>query len=269
MELKNPYLKFKYDTKKMNVKPFIRVYPLVCWHIGAAQSDTHFINEHIKRIREDRNGVAVYMGDGGECVTRLSKGNIFKQVLDPQEQQNELIRLMRPLADTGKLLFGIRGNHGNRIDKESGLSFDESLCNALQIPYRGVHCFVNLQVNRSSYDLYFHHGTDSGVSMSSKVGAAEKFTRFIDVDAIFTAHSHVAMELMPALLRSMNNSACAVQDKMRKQYICGSAYDSRTGYAADKAYPPLTAAHIAVTFDGRINRFPVKAQSYQKFEASV
>lgn len=231
----------------------------MCWHIGAAQSDTQFIREHIKRIKDDPNARWVYMGDGGECVTKLSKGGIYEQLLSPQRQQDVLHELLLPIRDKG--LFGIRGNHGNRIDKESGLSFDKTLCVGMGIPYMGVACMANLVVNRSSYDLFFHHGTDSGVALQSKLTKAESFERFIDADAMFTAHSHMACDMQPRALLSCDNNGKKIKTKMRYSYICGSAYDSRTGYAEEKGYPPLLPSHVIVTFDGRIiEGQPVKKQ---------
>jgi len=72
------------------------------------------------------------------------------------------------------------------------------------------------------------------------------------VDAFFTAHSHVAMELQPAVIQSADNHARKIRTKIRHQYICGCGYDSRTGYAAEKGYSPILPAYLGVTFDGRI-----------------
>lgn len=245
-------IRFNFNTKKMGLQEScIRLYPFVCWHLGAAQSDMKFIQQHLRRLKNDPNGFAVYMGDGGECVTRLSKGDVYKQLLSPQQQLELFVETVEPVR--GKILFGIRGNHGNRVYKETGLSWDKALCTALGIPYLGVDTFCNLVVNRSSYDLYFHHGADSGTSLQSKVTRAEKFGQFINADAIFTAHSHACMELQPAAMLSIDNQAAKVRTKLRAQYVCGSAYDSRTGYATEKAYAPILPSHIVVAFDGRIN----------------
>jgi hypothetical protein len=228
----------------------IRLYPLVCMHLGAQQCDYKFITEHIERLRKDPNGFGVYLGDGGECVTKLSKGGIYEQILNPQEQHDVLVDMMNPVKH--KLLFGIRGNHGHRIFKETGLSFDKNLCHRLNIPYLGVSAFCNLIVNRSSYDLFFHHGSASGTGLQSKVSSAEKFGRFIDADAMFTAHSHICAEEPPLALFALNNSTKTITTKMRHQYICGCGYDSRTGYAEESAYPPILPAYLTVQFDGRI-----------------
>jgi hypothetical protein len=222
-----------------------------------------FIREHIRRLKEDPNGRGIYLGDGGECVTTSSKGDIYKQLLSPQQQVDVLVEeVFAPVKD--KLLFGIRGNHGNRVYKETGLSFDKNLCHRLGIPYLGVSTFANITVNRSSYDAFFHHGADSGTSMQSKITKAEKFNSFINADALFTAHSHACIELHPYALLSADNANCRVETKLRHGYVCGSAYDSRSGYAEEKAYSPILPAYIVVEFDGRI--VEGRAQYGQKSE---
>lgn len=240
------YIKFAFPQQRE-----MTIYPLVCMHIGAPQCDMGFLREHLKRIADDPNARWVYMGDGGDCVTKYSKGDLYGQLLSPQLQQNVLIDLLAPIKDKG--LFGIRGNHGHRVFKETGLSFDATLCRGLGIPYLGVASFANLVVGRSSYDLYFHHGIDSGVALRTKIGKAEEFGKFIDADAIFTAHSHVAMALQPSALLGVDNVNGKVVTKMRHQYICGSSYDSRTGYAEDKGYPPLLPSYLSVAFDGHMS----------------
>lgn len=247
------YIKYNVQTKSLkgSKESVVRLYPLVCMHVGAAQCDMKFIKQHVKRLKDDPNGFGVYMGDGGECVTKLSKGDIYKQLCGPQAQMDLLVEeVLDPVAD--KLLFGIRGNHGNRIDKETGLGFDKNLCHRLGIPYLGVSCFANLTVNRSAYDLYFHHGADSGTNLTAKIGKHEKFGHFIAADALFTAHSHIAVDLPPSALLSADNHNCRIETRLRHGYICGSAYDSRSGYAEEKAYPPLLPSYIVVEFDGRI-----------------
>lgn len=245
------YYHYEFNTKKRGLKESVlRLYPLVCMHLGAQQCDYEFIKEHVRRIEADPNGRWIYMGDGGECVTKLSKGNIYGQLMSPRMQLEAVVDLLKPVLDKG--LFGIRGNHGHRVYKETGLSFDHTLCARLGIPYLGFATFANFLVNRSSYDCYLHHGSDSGVSLSAKIAKAEAFGRFIDADAILTAHSHVAMELQPSSILGCDNNAQKVRTKLRHQYICGSAYDSRSGYAEEKGYPPLLPSYIVIELDGRI-----------------
>ena len=92
------YLRFQWGTKKLGLQePIIRLYPLACFHIGAQQSDYKFITEHLQRIKNDKNAFWVYMGDGGECVTKQSKGDISSQLLNPQLQMEMLCDLLTPI----------------------------------------------------------------------------------------------------------------------------------------------------------------------------
>lgn len=245
------YIRFAFDTHKLGLKePVIRLYPISCIHMGSPQCDMKFLQEHLYRLKHDPNGRWVYMGDGGECVTKLSKGDVYGQLMPPQAQIEALLDLLGPVKKQG--LLGVRGNHGHRVYKETGLSFDHTLCSRLGIPYMGAATFANMVVNRSSYDLYFHHGTDSGITLRAKIAAAEAFGKFIRADAIFTAHSHIAQELQPCAELYCDNNATKCGTLLRHQYITGSFYDSRTGYAEDKGYPPLLPSCLRVTFDGRI-----------------
>lgn len=259
------YIRFSFDTKKLGLKESkITIYPLVCMHFGAAQCDMQFIREHVERIKKDPTARWVYMGDAGECVTKLSKGDLSAQLLNPQGQVDLAVDTLKPVLDKG--LFGVSGNHGRRIYKETGLDFDKNLCHQLGIPYLGLSAIANIVVNRSSYDAFVHHGSDSGSSLQSKVTSAEHFTKFINTDALFTAHSHVAMELQPATVFEADNNARTIRTKLRHQYICGSGYDSRTGYAEEKAYPPILPSYISVEFDGRIVEGKAQyGQTYKRY----
>lgn len=236
---------FRHEVKGNKVT----VYPFVCWHIGAPQSDEKFIKEMVYRVKEDPIGKWLYMGDAGECVTRYSKGDIFTQTMDLTEQQKYFAELVRPIKDKG--LFGVKGNHGNRVFKETGLDFDESLCVRLGIPYMGTACFWQLVLKRGEstshvFDIYTHHGIDSGVSTSAKINKAKALEQIVVADAILSAHSHICCEIPPkhtALLKSEG-----IQWMTTHEYICGCAYDSRTGYAETKGYPPILPAHLGVTF---------------------
>lgn len=250
------YPRFEFDA--------LTLYPIVCMHLGAPQCDLKFIEAHVDRIKKDPAANWVYMGDGGECVTKLSKGDIYSQTMSPQEQLDSIVEILEPIRSKG--LFGIRGNHGNRIYKETGLEFDKALCVGLGIPYFGSSTFADLVVGDVNYSCYFHHGSDSGTSHAAKVRKAEDFARYINADAIFTAHSHVAMALSPAVLQGIDRSTKSVTSTLRQQYICGCAYDSRTGYAEEKGYPPLIPAWLSVEFN---NEVPEQVVKFYRSSAAV
>jgi len=233
----------------------ITVYPFVCWHIGARQSDDKFIREMVQRVKDDPLARWFYMGDAGECVTKASKGDVFHQTMDLTEQAKYFAALVAPIKHKG--LFGVRGNHGHRVFKETGMEFDEALCLRVGIPYLGISAFWHLVLKRAgsnsvcAFDIFTHHGTDSGATLSSKVNKAKALEQLVVADAIFSAHSHICCEIPPRHIATLVDNTRA-QEKVKwlttHEYICGCAYDSRSGYAEDKGYSPILPAHLAVTF---------------------
>lgn len=238
---------FRYETKE-NV---LRVYPIVCMHIGAAQSDEEFIKEHVARVKADPHGVAIYMGDGGECATKHSKGDVYSQTMSPTEQLKQVVKLLTPIKNN--LLFVLDGNHGLRTYKETGLSWDEMLALALGVPYLGTAAFWHLKVNRSVYTIYTHHGIDSGVGLATKINKAKALESLVLADAVFSAHSHICCDTPPTTRTYLDaNANEPIRYLTTYGYVCGCAYDSRTGYAEWKGYPPILPAYLAVEFSGKI-----------------
>lgn len=240
---------FRHETPNEKVN----IYPLVCWHRGATESDTGFIEEMVRRVSNDPYGYWLYLGDGGECATKNSKGDVYKQTMSPGDQQNDVVRLLGPVRGRG--LFGVKGNHGNRVYKDTGLDWDETLCAKLGIPYLGTSAFWHLKLKVGSehpaiFSIYTHHGVDSGVGLGTKVTKGQAFDRTFIADAILTAHSHIAVDLPPRYYATLANRGDKnpIRWNETREYICGSAYDSRTGYAEDKGYPPLLPSHIMIQF---------------------
>jgi len=236
---------FRFETKESE----LHLFPLVCWHIGSPQSDLNFIKEMIERIQKDPFAKWAYLGDGGECNLKNSKGDIYSQTMSPGDQQNALVKLLGPIKDKG--LFGIKGNHGNRLYKETGLDFDETLCAKLGIPYLGTAAFWHLKVKDVYFSIYAHHGADSGAAIGTKVNKAKIFENTYDADAILTAHSHIAVELPPRYMAHLEPTTFKgdpIKWTETREYVCGSAYDSRSGYAEDKGYSPLLPSHIMIKF---------------------
>jgi hypothetical protein len=241
------YFRHEVKTKQATI------YPFVCMHVGVEQSDDTFIRQHIKRVLADPNGYAVYMGDAGECTLKNSKGDIYQQQMSPGAQLDYACELLEPLASKDKLLWGIKGNHGNRIYKETGLDWDEMLCSRLGIPYCHNSVFMRLVATKIHYDLYFHHGAGGSILTSTKIGKALKFNPLVEADAVFTAHTHICCENPVETIAFLPPSVRKVSWRTKHSYICGCGYDSRTGYAENRGYPPIIAAYLGVTFWGHTN----------------
>lgn len=254
----------RHEVKEPNP---ITIYPLVCMHYGTAEADIPFVRKHVQRILDDPYGVGVYLGDAGECVTKHSKGDIFNQDLNPQAQLNAAVADLRPLADANKLLFGINGNHGRRIQIDTGMDFDMLLCDMLRIPYLGVAGFLKLKMYGTYYDIFFHHGASGSISTAGKVTAGLKFNAQVEADAVMTAHTHACMAIDPQTIAVLPTSKQEIAWRSKHAYICGCAYDSRQGYAEVKGYAPILPAYVGVTFYPDLHKEGRRKQDHKIYRA--
>lgn len=236
----------------------VTLYPIVCMHVGAPQSDEGFLREHVQRVLDDPDGRWVYLGDGGECAIKESKGDVYKQRFSPGDQLTRAAELLEPIR--GKGLFGITGNHDRRIYKATGLDWAEQLCVRLGIPYLGAAALARISIRAADgrrdvleYDTFWHHGKDSSSQTPGKIGAAQALVALADADAFFSAHSHACVDLPPEYIVHMPPRATEIRYRKVYNFICGCAYDSRVpGYAEDKAYKPIIPAYLGATFYGDI-----------------
>ena len=233
---------------KLEIGPEIHLYPISCWHIGSKQASLKFIDRVIARIKADPLARWIYLGDMGECVLRSSKGNIYEQLLNPGDQLRYAAKLLEPIKDKG--LFGVRGNHGNRLDKETGLGWDEMFCAKVGIPYMGVACLMHLILSRTktsrlAASVFCHHGVGNGITPGGKANAAHKFEHLIAADVILVAHVHSCGPVQPVLaVAEIDAAKEQVSWRLSRTYTTGSAYDSRSGYAEEKGYAPILPEHL-------------------------
>jgi len=251
--------------------PKVNLYPIVCWHVGAKQSSEKFIAEVSRQIQDDPLARVIYMGDAGECVTKASKGNIYEQLLNPGDQLRVAAELMKPFTD--KILFGIRGNHGNRIDKETGVGWDEFLCSRVGFDYKGVGAFGNIVLKPSRdvlvpVSLYTHHGSAGAITPAGKMAAGHKPEQLVLADVALTAHTHACGECWPAKHLAYVDPVEGIKWRMMRMFVCGSAYDSRSGYAEEKQYPVLLPQHIVVSIEAtRSGEVNITSRTIDGFES--
>lgn len=232
----------------------VHLYPLVCWHLGAKQSDAKFIGRVIETIKADPLARWIYMGDAGECNIKESKGDLYSQTMNPGDQLEAAIGLLEPIQEKG--LFGISGNHGHRIYRATGVDWDKTLCERVGVPYCGTSCLFDLGFSlgskkdrrwRATVSVYVHHGVSGSTTVQGKVAAGKKPEVFVQSDVILTAHSHACGPLpCPRHYAYTSPANPGIKWGTTYSFLCGSGYDSRTGYAETKLYPPIMPEHLVV-----------------------
>jgi hypothetical protein len=251
----------------------VDIYPLVCWHIGAVQSSEKFIRKIIAEVKDNPIARWLYMGDGGECNIVGSKGDVYAQTMPPGEQREALRDLLMPIKDKG--LGGLSGNHGDRIYRATGLSWDKVLCDDLGIPFFQTSCFgqIALHTERSGgcapVSVFATHGAGSGATVAGKVNAGMKPLAFVDADIALSAHSHLCSDAAKKHRVSLNAAESRLDWRVQHPFICGSAYDSRLGYSERLVLDPILPEHFRIEVRARRHSQSSKGERTRTTELSI
>lgn len=114
------------DLPKKHKK--INVYALGDVHVGSAEFNETAIKKKIQIILDDPDGVVCLCGDLGDFGLKNSKTNVYQQTMSPSTQIEYIYDLFKPLAEAGKIIAAVPGNHEERLVREVGICPLYDLC---------------------------------------------------------------------------------------------------------------------------------------------
>jgi hypothetical protein len=176
------------------------VYPLGDLHVGDKAFGKFGLRKFLgyrDHILSVPNAYAFLMGDIFNCASRTSKTSPFES---RTEEYDEGTELFRPLAEAGRIIGAIEGNHERRMRDAFGYSLMKSFCEKLKIPYCGLSAIVRFRVGqrpkRSNvywqvYHGFFHHGNAGGGSIGNALNAKVKLRQIVEgMDFYASGHDH-------------------------------------------------------------------------------
>lgn len=182
-------LKFNPESDRIRIIPWGDV------HVGApeGQCDWKKACEELRYVLDTPDTYLIGMGDLMDCAQKMpwSKGpNIFASSLQPMEQFSLLEQTLQPLAEQGKIIGLIGGNHEEWIMTNTGIQIISLLCRSLRVPYLGAACDINISVGKQRYSLYALHGSGNAQLKHTKLGRLMNCTKDIFADALIMGHVH-------------------------------------------------------------------------------
>lgn len=224
-------------------------------------SDLHYGNlycsiKHFLRtvnfIRDNDNCYCFLNGDLLEAVIKAAKGDIYTQELTPQQQRDDVIDILKPIA--GKILGVTQGNHEARIYNETGVDLTADIARALNAPYRPEGMLYKLSFGDGNNRVkgkpfvfwsYITHGYGGARTKSAKSIKAERAGTWIpQCDVIAMSHDHV-VNVAPDIDFVPDNRG-TIKDGFltgkitahRKMLVKTNAYLRWGGYAEIGGFPP-------------------------------
>ena len=239
----------------------IEIHPMADLHIGDAHCDYKSILERIEYIKSTPNAYVILDGDLMDTAIASSVGDTYGATLTPMEQLKECVGLFKPLADAGKVLAVLPGNHENRVMRQDGIDITQLMCSQLGLQDRysptSALLFVRFGKCRGKgnshgrpqwYTLFVRHGSGGGRRPGGKINCLEDMARIVDADVYIMGHTH-----MPAIIKqgfyrvSGPNSSVAYIEKLFCNTCSSLNYG---GYGDYQGYAPASKSPPVIYLDG-------------------
>jgi len=161
-------------------------------HVGSPCCVLSRIRKSVQDILADPAGHAVICGDLMDMGIKTAKTNTYFQTMMPEQQKETVFELFKPLADAGKILAAVPGNHCRRNEIAVGMNPLYDICCRWHIEdvYRKHYAVVKIQVGSktkngkpATYVGVIDHG-------SSRATHHRWATGWDGVDFFVSGHTH-------------------------------------------------------------------------------
>jgi hypothetical protein len=126
-------------------------------HFGNKTCNIDKLKDILQLILRTPNCYTILIGDLAETATRESVGNaMFDEDAHLPEQLKVLYAALKPLADNGKIIGALTGNHEMRVEYLTGLNPMAMLAEKLDIPYFGFQGYIEAVVGEQVYEIMCH-----------------------------------------------------------------------------------------------------------------
>lgn len=177
-------------------------------HIGSCDFDMKGLIETLKYADSQENAVIFMLGDALNTAIVGSKSDAYEDILNPQEQldvfskvlqmakgDKELVRVLKDLNDTGKIVVLHSGNHEDRIRKTVGISTVKMAAEVAGVGdvYAPYYASTDLVLRQPlAKDGKFHFGvvTHHGTGISNIDGVFRLLRNVDNANLCVIGHTH-------------------------------------------------------------------------------
>jgi hypothetical protein len=162
-------------------------------------------------------------GDIIDAATVISVASPYDNTDEPLDQADEATELLQPLADAGRLLGYVGGNHERRTIKTFG-DAGRIIARNLQVPYsRGVQLIDIRFGEHKPFRVSLWHGGGSARTKGAKAQMLHRFMHQADSQLYLVGHLHDVVLLFDWRQARIGN-------KIKLQKIAGVMSSSFQGY---------------------------------------
>ena len=197
----------------------IELLVLADYHYADPHSDHDAIRKDIDYVNTHDNAYCVLAGDLLDCALKSSLGDAYVN-LSPMEELTAMMDLIEPLAEKGKVLAAVGGNHEARHYRTNGVDMTRLLMRQLGIEERyspdTALIFLRVGSDRDHarrhrpilYTIYLTHGSGGGRKEGGKIQRLADYAQIVDADLYIAGHTHLPASFKTGFARpsAANNS---------------------------------------------------------------
>jgi hypothetical protein len=264
MEVAATFIEFK-DTFKL--------IPLFDMHIGAAACDENKLDRTIKQILDTPDCYTIIGGDMADAILRQDfkrymHGCANQEISDALDDAlnittRQVIDKLKALAEAGKILGVMSGNHEISMQKHHSYNLTRAVCEGLNsisdthIPQLGYSCLYRITLKsadtstKRNWVLYAHHGFGGGRKKGSSINNLIGLQESIEADCYIMGHDHKKIATRGTRLsitgrgepRLVAKSVAFVRaGTFLKSYLDGG----KVTYSEQAGYPPVPTGSVKI-----------------------
>ena len=239
----------------------VNVMPLYDVHIGE-NIDEKLLLKWREKVLSAPNNFVIVGGDLVNMALKNSKSDVYNEELTPGQQLDKLVEFLKPLAEAGRIIGAVPGNHENRMTRDTSIDPTLLLMQLLGLKhlYSPTTCLVWLKVGKGErqmpYSLFFYHGSGGGSTVGGKVNGVAKLESIIDSDVYIAGHTHISGNFRQQFIRrdDRHSNVTAVEHV----FICSNAFVLWNGsYGEGMGMRPTSMAYPKITLFGYKRRIQV------------
>jgi UDP-2,3-diacylglucosamine pyrophosphatase LpxH len=213
-------------------------------HLGSLLCNKEKFQKTVNFIESHRDVYTILLGDLAETATRSSVGlGIFEEEFHIDKQLDMLVNILSPLANKGKILGILPGNHEYRIHSMTGIDPTKVLADRLGVDYCGYQGYFNLMVGEEAYTLVAWHGAGGAATKASRIKAAEKLKEVVVADVYISGHTH-DRSYHDDFIDIIENGQ--IKRHHRHYVVCGSYLEYVNSYAEMKGLTPTGTGGVII-----------------------
>jgi predicted phosphodiesterase len=235
-------------------------------HLGSPACHESKLKDTVRWVLDRPDTYVIGMGDYADLILRQDLKRFTASCVKGEstdfldnllnEQTDEVYKLFKPLADAGRLLGLVEGNHESSIKKHHSYDIMRELCRRLDVPYLGFSFFYRLTLKKKSSDIrrnlivYGHHGFGGGRTSGASINKLENMIKSFDADIILSGHDHQKIGKRYVRLSVPIKGEMRVKQKpivlARTGTFLKTSIPGHTTYSEQFGYPPTDTGVIRI-----------------------